>query len=221
MKKYWAEFLGTYILVFVGAGAIVINSVTDGVVSHLGIGLTFGLVVMAMIYAIGDISGAHINPAVTIAFWVAKRFPANQLFQYISFQLLGAISASATLYFLFPDALTMGQTLPLNGNWLQSFVLELILTSILMFVILNVSTGAKEKGITAALAIGGVVAFEATFAGPICGASMNPARSIGPAIFSGDLTHLWLYVVATTLGAILAVFSCKLIQEDGACCDNC
>jgi len=101
MKKYWAEFLGTYILVFVGAGAIIINSVTEGTVSHLGIGLSFGLVVMAMIYAIGDISGAHINPAVTIAFWVAKRFPANQVLQYISFQLLGAIFASATLYFLF------------------------------------------------------------------------------------------------------------------------
>tara|TARA_B110000008_G_scaffold160831_1_gene161502 strand:+ start:20322 stop:20984 length:663 start_codon:yes stop_codon:yes gene_type:complete len=220
MKKYWAELLGTYILVFVGAGAIVIDSVTGGGVSHLGIGLTFGLVVMAMIYTIGDISGAHINPAVTIAFAVAKRFPKSEVFPYISFQVIGAILASATLYFLFPGAVNMGQTLPLNDNWLQSFVLELILTFILMFVILNVSTGAKEKGITAALAIGGVVAFEATFAGPICGASMNPARSIGPALFSGDLTHLWLYVVATTLGAILAVYSCRLIKDED-CCDNC
>ena len=220
MKKYWAELLGTYILVFVGAGAVVIDSVTGGGVSHLGIGLTFGLVVMAMIYAIGDVSGAHINPAVTIAFAVAKRLPKNEIFPYVSFQILGAILASATLYFMFPGAETMGQTLPLNDNWLQSFVLELILTFILMFVVLNVSTGAKEKGITAALAIGGVVAFEATFAGPICGASMNPARSIGPAIFSGDLTHLWLYVVATTLGAILAVYSCKLIH-DKDCFDNC
>ncbi|MBT4881254.1 MAG: aquaporin [Flavobacteriales bacterium] len=220
MKKYWAELLGTYMLVFVGAGAIVIDSVTGGGVSHLGIGLTFGLVVMAMIYTIGDISGAHINPAVTIAFAVAKRFPKSEVFPYISFQVIGAILASATLYFLFPGAVNMGQTLPLNDNWLQSFVLELILTFILMFVILNVSTGAKEKGITAALAIGGVVAFEATFAGPICGASMNPARSIGPALFSGDLTHLWLYVVATTLGAILAVYSCRLIQDED-CCDNC
>jgi aquaporin Z len=220
MKNYWAELLGTYILVFVGAGAIVIDSVTGGGVSHLGIGLTFGLVVMAMIYTIGDISGAHINPAVTIAFAVAKRFPKSEVFPYISFQVIGAILASATLYFLFPGAVNMGQTLPLNDNWLQSFVLELILTFILMFVILNVSTGAKEKGITAALAIGGVVAFEATFAGPICGASMNPARSIGPALFSGDLTHLWLYVVATTLGAILAVYSCRLVQDED-CCDNC
>ena len=114
----------------------------------------------------------------------------------------------------------MGETLPRNENWVQSFILEFILTFILMFVILNVSTGSKEKGITAALAVGGVVAFEATFAGPICGASMNPARSISPAIFSGELTHLWLYIVATILGAILAVYSCKLVQSQ-ACCDNC
>jgi len=220
MKKYWAELFGTYILVFVGTGAIMINEITGGTVSHLGVGLSFGLVVMAMIYTIGDISGAHINPAVTLAFAVAKRFPKNQILPYISFQLVGAILASASLYFMFPEANTMGQTLPLKGNWLQSFMLELVLTFILMFVVLNVSTGAKEKGITAALAIGGVVAFEATFAGPICGASMNPARSIAPALFSGDLTHLWLYVVATTLGAVLAVYSCRLIQSKD-CCDNC
>ena len=220
MKKYWAELFGTYILVFVGTGAIMINEITGGTVSHLGVGLSFGLVVMAMIYAIGDVSGAHINPAVTLAFAVAKRFPKNQILPYISFQLVGAILASASLYFMFPEANTMGETLPLKGNWLQSFALELVLTFILMFVVLNVSTGAKEKGVTAALAIGGVVAFEATFAGPICGASMNPARSIAPALFSGDLTHLWLYVVATTLGAILAVYSCKLIQTEG-CCNNC
>jgi aquaporin NIP len=220
MKKYWAELFGTYILVFVGTGAIMINEITGGEVSHLGVGLSFGLVVMAMIYAIGDISGAHINPAVTLAFSVAKRFPKNQILPYISFQLVGAILASASLYFMFPEANTMGETLPLKGNWLQSFMLELVLTFILMFVVLNVSTGAKEKGVTAALAIGGVVAFEATFAGPISGASMNPARSIAPALLSGDLTHLWLYVVATTLGAFLAVYSCRLVQNKG-CCDNC
>ena len=220
MKKYWAELLGTYILVFVGTGAIMINEITGGEVSHLGVGLSFGLVVMAMIYAIGGISGAHINPAVTLAFSVAKRFPKNQILPYISFQLVGAILASASLYFMFPEANTMGETLPLKGNWLQSFMLELVLTFILMFVILSVSTGAKEKGVTAALAIGGVVAFEATFAGPISGASMNPARSIAPALLSGDLTHLWLYVVATTLGAVLAVYSCRLVQNKG-CCDNC
>ena len=219
MKKYWAEFLGTYILVFVGCGAIIINSITDGTVSHLGIGLSFGLVVMTMIYTIGDISGAHINPAVTIAFAVAKRLEKKQVLPYVGSQIIGAILASATLYLIFPDADTMGETLPLNDNLIQSFILEVILTFILMFVILNVSTGAKEKGITAALAIGSVVAFSAIFAGPISGASMNPARSIAPALFS-DLPHLWIYIVATTLGAILSVFACKLIQKK-ECCTDC
>jgi aquaporin Z len=219
MKKYWAEFLGTYILVFVGCGAIIINSVTDGTVSHLGIGLSFGLVVMTMIYTIGDISGAHINPAVTIAFSVAGRLEKKQILPYVSSQIIGAILASATLFLVFPEADTMGETLPLNNNLMQSFILEAILSFILMFVILNVSTGAKEKGITAALAIGGVVAFAAIFAGPISGASMNPARSIAPALFS-DLSHLWIYIVATTLGAILSVFACKLIQKE-ECCTNC
>jgi aquaporin Z len=219
MKKYWAEFFGTYILVFVGCGAIIINSITDGTVSHLGIGLSFGLVVMTMIYTIGDISGAHINPAVTIAFAVAKRLEKKQVLPYVGSQIIGAILASATLYLIFPDADTMGETLPLNDNLIQSFILEVILTFILMFVILNVSTGAKEKGITAALAIGSVVAFSAIFAGPISGASMNPARSIAPALFS-DLPHLWIYIVATTLGAILSVFACKLIQKK-ECCTDC
>tara|TARA_B100000768_G_scaffold179846_1_gene198432 strand:+ start:364 stop:1026 length:663 start_codon:yes stop_codon:yes gene_type:complete len=219
MKNYWAEFFGTYILVFVGTGAIMINEISGGEVSNLGIGLSFGLVVMAMIYSIGDISGAHINPAVTIAFAIAKRFPKNQILPYISSQLVGAILASTSLYFIFPESITMGETIPLNEDWIQSFLLEFILTFILMFVILNVSTGSKEKGIIAALAVGGVIAFEATFAGPISGASMNPARSIAPAIFSGELTYLWLYIVATTLGSIFAVYSCKLIQSNN-CCDN-
>tara|TARA_B100000767_G_scaffold181836_1_gene169772 strand:- start:276 stop:938 length:663 start_codon:yes stop_codon:yes gene_type:complete len=219
MKNYWAEFFGTYILVFVGTGAIMINEISGGEVSNLGIGLSFGLVVMAMIYSIGDISGAHINPAVTIAFAIAKRFPKNQILPYISSQLVGAILASTSLYFIFPESITMGETVPSNEDWIQSFLLEFILTFILMFVILNVSTGSKEKGIIAALAVGGVIAFEATFAGPISGASMNPARSIAPAIFSGELTYLWLYIVATTLGSIFAVYSCKLIQSNN-CCDN-
>jgi len=220
MKKYLAEFLGTYILVFVGCGAIIINNISGDEVSHLGIGLSFGLVVMTMVYAIGDISGAHINPAVTIAFAVAKRLEKEQILPYVSFQIVGAILASATLFYMFPDAKTMGETLPRDNNLMQSFILEVILSFILMFVILNVSTGAKEKGITAALAIGGVVAFTAIFAGPISGASMNPARSIGPAIFSGNLLHLWIYIVATILGAILSVFACKLIQKED-CCTNC
>lgn len=216
MKKYVAEAIGTFALVFAGTGAIVVNDVSQGAISHAGIALTFGLVVMAMIYAIGDVSGAHINAAVTIAFWVAKRFDGREVVPYIVAQLLGAFAASGVLRVLFLEHDTLGATLP-AGPWWQSFVFEVLLTFILMFVILNVSTGAKEKGIMAGAAIGGVVAFEAMFAGPICGASMNPARSIAPALMSSNLQHMWLYVVAPVLGALLAVPGCRCIQEDGCC----
>ena len=210
-KKYIAELIGTYSLVFCGTGAIIINGVTGGAVGHLGIAFTFGFIVTAMIYAIGDISGAHINPAVTIAFWVAGVFDKKDIIPYIIAQLIGAILASATLYFLFPTATTMGETLPFD-TISQSFVLEIILTFFLMFVIINVATGSKEAGITAGLAIGLTVLLEAMFAGPICGASMNPARSIAPAIFAGNLTHLWAYIVGPTIGAILAIGAWKAIN---------
>ncbi len=216
MKKYVAEAIGTFALVFAGTGAIVVNDVSNQTISHTGIALTFGLVVMAMIYAIGDVSGAHINPAVTIGFWVAKRFEGKQVLPYIVAQLLGAFAASGVLRVLFLHHTTLGATLPV-GTWWQSFVFEGILTSILMFVILNVSVGAKEKGIMAGAAIGGVVAFEAMFAGPICGASMNPARSLAPAIVSGNLQHLWLYVVAPVLGALLAIPACQCVQGESCC----
>lgn len=221
MKKYLAEIIGTFALVFAGTGAIVINDVQGGVITHVGIALTFGLVVMAMIYAVGDISGAHINPAVTIAFCLARRFDKASVIPYIACQLLGALLASAVLRLMLEgeDFGTLGATLP-TGSWIRSFFLEVILTFLLMFVILNVSTGAKEKGIMAGAAIGAVVAFEAMFAGPICGASMNPARSIGPAVVSGTLTHLWLYIVAPTAGASLAVLICGLVQEEGYSATN-
>lgn len=210
MKKYLAELVGTFILVFVGTGAIVINDLF-GSVGHLGIGISFGLVVMAMIYAIGEISGAHINPAVSIAFWVSKRFSGKEVLPYVLFQLIGALLASLCVKLIFPTHELLGATLP-AGAWEQSFVLELILTFILMFVILQVSSGSKETGIMAGTAIGAVVAFEAIFAGPVCGASMNPARSIAPALVSGHLEHLWVYMVSTTAGAILAVFVHRLLQ---------
>lgn len=204
MNKYLAELLGTFALVFCGTGAIVINQQAGGVISHVGIAITFGFIVMAMIYALGDISGAHMNPAVTIAFTIAKRFQLKQVLPYIISQAIGAILASATLKFLFPTNETLGATLP-AGTEMQSFVLEFILTFFLMLVIINVATGSKEQGMFAGLAIGSTVLLEAMFAGPICGASMNPIRSISPAIVSGHVEHLWLYIVAPIAGAAFAI----------------
>jgi aquaporin Z len=214
VKKYLAELMGTYIMVFAGTGSIIVNDVC-GSVSHLGIGLTFGFVVMAVIYSIGSISGAHINPAVSIAFWVSKRFRGKEVLPYIISQFLGAILASLTLSFMFPQHELLGATLP-AGSWEQSFVMEFILTFILMFVILLMSEGSKEVGVMTGFAVGMVVAFEAIFAGPVSGASMNPARSLAPALVSGHLTHLWLYIIATTLGASASVFAVRLIKDSSS-----
>jgi MIP family channel proteins len=215
-KQCTAEFIGAFALVFAGTGAIVINDASGGAVTHAGIAATFGLVIMAMIYAVGDISGAHFNPAVTCGFWLSGRFPAGMIAPYMLSQCLGAFAASGIMRFLFPADQTLGSTMP-AGTEMQSFVLELILTLLLMFVILNVSTGAKEKGITAGMAVGAVIGLEAMFAGPICGASMNPARSLAPAIVSGHLEHLWIYLAAPVVGACLGVFACRGCQ-DPACC---
>lgn len=217
-RKYAAEAIGTFCLLFAGTGAIVVNDVSNQAITHVGISLTFGLVVMAMIYAIGDVSGCHINPAVTIAFWVAGRFEGKQVVPYIVSQCVGAFAASGLLRVMFLEHPNLGATLP-EGDWWQSFIFEVVLTFMLMYVILNVSIGAKEKGIMAGAAIGGVVAFEAMFAGPICGASMNPARSLSPAIVSGELSYLWIYLTAPTIGALLAVPGCRCTQEPG-CCSN-
>lgn len=212
MNKYIAELLGTFAVVFCGTGAIVINQQTNGVITHVGIAITFGLIVMAMIYALGDISGAHMNPAVTIAFAIAKRFQIIQVIPYILSQLAGALLASITLKYLFPSNDTLGATLP-SGTAMQSFILECILTFFLMLVIINVATGSKEQGMFAGLAIGSVVLLEAMFAGPICGASMNPARSLSPAIVSGHTQHLWVYILAPVLGAALAIPVYKILHH--------
>ncbi len=205
MRKYIAELIGTFALVFCGTGAIIINQETGGVVTHAGIAATFGLIVAAMIYTVGDISGAHLNPAVTIAFWIAKVFPTKQILPYILSQAAGAFLASFTLQFLFPTNVTLGATIP-AGTDMQSFVLELILSFLLMFTIIHVAKGSKEQGMFAGVAIGSVVLLEAMFAGPISGASMNPIRSLSPALVSGQVTHLWVYLAAPFLGAGFAVF---------------
>lgn len=206
-----AEAIGTFCLVFAGTGAIMVNDVTGGAVSHVGVALTFGLVVMAMIYAIGDVSGAHINPAVSLGFWFAGRLPRTDALAYCGAQLGGAIAASGALRLLFPESATLGETVP-AGAPMQSFTLEVILTFMLMFVILAVATGAKEKGVMAGVAVGGVVAFEAMFAGPVSGASMNPARSMAPAFVAIRLDHVWVYIAAPILGAAIAVVAMRLVH---------
>lgn len=212
MRKYLAEIIGTFALVFCGTGAIIINQVSGGAVTHVGVAITFGLIVAAMIYTVGDISGAHLNPAVTIAFWIGKVFPSKEVVPYIVSQAIGAFTASMALKFLFPNNNLLGATIP-AGSPIQSFVLEIILTFILMFVIIHVAKGSKEQGLFAGVVIGGVVLLEAMFAGPICGASMNPIRSIAPAIVSGHLEHLWVYVTAPIIGAVLAIGSWVLLKQ--------
>ena len=216
-SKVLSEFLGTFALVLAGTGAIVINDVSGGAVTHVGISLTFGLIILSMIYTFGDVSGAHFNPAVTLGFFAARRFPAALLVPYLLSQCLGAVSASLTLHLLFPQHPTLGSTLPAGSPW-QSFVLELILAFFLMLVILSVSSGAKEKGITAGIAIGAVIGLEAMFAGPVSGASMNPARSLAPALVSLHLEHLWLYLAAPVAGAALAVLACCGVHGSECCC---
>jgi aquaporin Z len=212
MNKYLAEFIGTFALVFCGTGAIVINQISGGAITHPGVAATFGLIIMVMIYSLGPVSGAHFNPAVTLAFTFAGRFKRSLIIPYLISQVAGAFLASYTLLLLFPTGTMLGTTLP-SGTGFQSFILELLLTFFLMLVILKVSSGSKEQGMFAGLAIGGTVLLEALFAGPVCGASMNPARSLSPAVVSGNLQSLWVYLVAPTLGAALAVPAARVLKN--------
>lgn len=216
MRRLAAEAFGTFALVFAGTGAIVVNDASGGTVTHVGVALTFGLVVLAMVYALGDVSGCHLNPAVTLGFFAARRFEGRWVGPYIASQCLGAVLASLTLRALFPTHPTLGATLP-SGDALQSFVLEVVLTLVLMFVVLSVSSGAKEKGALAGVAVGSVVALEALFAGPISGASMNPARSLAPAVVAWRLDALWVYLVAPIFGGGLSVLVCRCVQPPGCC----
>jgi len=213
MRKYAAELLGTFGLVFAGTGAIVIDAVSGGGVTHVGVSLTFGLIVMAMIYAVGDVSGAHLNPAVTLGFYLAGRLPGRAVLPYVLSQVCGAFLASVTLLALFGNRASLGATVPAGPAW-QSFGLETPLTGLLMFVILCVSTGPREVGTMAAIAVGGVIALEALFAGPICGASMNPARSLAPAVVSGNFRGQWVYLAGPVLGATAAVPLWRLIRAN-------
>ena len=220
MKNYISEFIGTFAMIFCGTGAMTINEITGGDVTHVGIGITWGLIVMSMIYAFGEISGAHFNPAVSIAFAYAKKFSWKEVPKYIFFQVAGAFAASLLLMWLFPKSELLGATIPTVDVW-RAFVLELILTFFLMVVIINVSTGSKEVGMMAGIAIGSVVLLEALFAGPITNASMNPARSLAPNIVSGNIKELWLYILAPIIGALLAVVSCKFVKHENCCDEEC
>ena len=211
MRRYLAEAIGTFALVFCGTGAMVVDQHTGGVIGHAGIAATFGLIVTAMIYTFGPISGAHLNPAVTIAFRLAKLFRQREVIPYILAQLIGAVLASLLLKALFPANVTLGATLP-TGSAMQSFILETVLSFFLMLVILFTSQGSKEMGVMAGIAIGGTVLLEAMFAGPISGASMNPARSIAPALVSRCTEHLWVYVAAPLLGTAIATMAWKTLR---------
>lgn len=204
IRRMWAEAFGTFCLVFAGTGAIVVDEVTGGGVTHVGVAATFGLVVMAMIYTVGSVSGSHLNPAVTLGLCAAGRFRAVGVLPYLVSQCCGALVASGVLRLLFPGSATLGATLP-AGSSMQSFVLEAILTLILMVVILAVSRAGGEERLLAGVAIGGVIGLEALFAGPISGASMNPARSLAPAVVSMRFESLWIYLLAPVVGAVAGV----------------
>lgn len=213
MKKLLAEFLGTYALVFAATGAGIINQQSGGAITHVGMAMTCGLVVMSMIYAFGSISGAHLNPVVSIAFAVARRFSVRQLPGYIAAQVAGALCASLTLRLMFPASEFLGANQP-TGADMQSFIMEFILSFFLLLVIINVASGSKEQGLFAGIAIGATVTLEVMVAGPVSGGSMNPVRSLGPALVSGHTEHLWIYLTAPLLGAIAAVPVFNLLKEN-------
>ena len=207
-----AEAIGTFALVFSGAGAVMVDSKTHAL-GHVGVAITFGLVIMAMIYAVGHISGAHFNPAVSFAFALSRHFPWSRTLGYWTAQLAGALAAAAILRGSLGNIAHVGATLP-SGSQAQSFLWELVLSFFLMFVIMAVATDTRAVGEAAAIAVGGTVGLDAMFGGPISGASMNPARSAGPAIVSGDLHALWLYIAAPVLGASLAALVYQLLREE-------
>jgi aquaporin NIP len=211
VRSLLAEAIGTFALVFAGCGAIVVDAKT-GALGHIGVAFTFGLVIMVMIYALGHISGAHFNPAVTLAFALTRHFPWARTVRYWGAQAAGALAAAAIVLGSLGSHAHDGATLP-SGTQGQAFLWELVLTFFLMLVIMAVATDARAVGEAAAIAIGGTVGLDAMFGGPVTGASMNPARSLGPAVVSGDLHGLWIYLLAPPLGATLAALTYQFLRQ--------
>jgi aquaporin NIP len=212
-RLFTAEALGTFVLVFAGTGAIVANDVRGGAITHVGIALTWGLVVIALVYAV---VGAHLNPAVSLGLWAVGRTPAKELPPRAAGQLAGAFAASGLLALMYPDHPTLGATLP-HGPWWHSFVLEVLLTAVLVYAVLSVSAADANIQPMAGVVFGAVIGLEAMFAGPISGASMNPARSLAPAVVSGKLDFVWIYLAAPALGALVAFPACMFSQKPGCC----
>ncbi len=204
VRRLVAEAFATFLLVFAGTSAIVVEGQSPGTLGQVGVALAWGLTVLALVYAIGDASGCHLNPAVTLGFWADGRFPPKEVGPYVASQCLGAILGSLGIGLVFPGAVGLTVTAP-SGGVVQSFVMEAFLGLFLMFVILRVSSGSKERGAMAGIAVGAVIATEALFGGPVSGASMNPARSLAPALVAGRFEALWIYLVAPPLGALVAV----------------
>jgi aquaporin NIP len=213
VKALVAEFVGTFALVFAGCGAIMVDSTTHQL-GHVGVAITFGLVIMVMIYAVGHISGAHFNPAVTLAFAVTRHFPMLRVPAYWAAQAAGAVAAALVLRATLGDVGGLGATQP-AGSAGQSLVFEVVLTAILMFVIMAVATDTRAVGEAAAIAIGATVGLDAMFGGPVSGASMNPARSLGPALVAGRLDDLWVYLLGPAVGAVAAAVLYQGLREDG------
>jgi aquaporin NIP len=205
-----AELIGTFALVFAGAGAIMVDDKTHAL-GHVGVAIVFGLVIMVMIYAVGHVSGAHFNPAVSFAFALTRHFPWTRLLGYWAAQVSGALLAAAILRGSLGNRAHIGATLP-AGSQGQAFLWEAVLTFFLMFVIMSVATDTRAVGEAAAIAIGGTVGLDAMFGGPVTGASMNPARSLGPALVAGDLHALWLYIAAPLLGAAVGGLTYQLLR---------
>jgi MIP family channel proteins len=213
-RELLAEFIGTFVLIFAGTGAVMVDRISNGAVTHLGISIVFGAVVTALIYSLGHISGAHFNPAVTLAFWSGGFFRRSLVLPYILAQVLGAITASSLLRISLGMVGNLGATLPRNGDWLQALILETVLTFILMLVIFGSGLDRRAPIGFAGIAIGLTVALEAACMGPITGASMNPARSIAPALVGGNWQHQWIYWIAPIAGAQLAMVTYRHLSNN-------